>query len=90
MGILLVPPLLINVWLLLPGVFEVAQTGICPPVPPDIPAYPCTPRDYIVRMTLGPWTFPMQLLLLFGWIGVVVPVCVGLYVVVRHLVRLSD
>jgi hypothetical protein len=90
MGLLLLPPLLINVWLLLPGALEVAQTGICPPAPPDIPEYPCTPADYVLRMTLGPWTLPLQLLMLFGWIGVVVPTGAGLYFLVRRLVHRSE
>jgi len=87
LGVLLVPPVLINVWLLLPGVIQVNKTGICPPAPPDIPAYPCTVGDYIFRMTLGPWALPAQLLLLFAWIGVVVPTIAGFYFLFRHLFR---
>lgn len=87
--ILLLPPLLINVWLLLPGMLEVAQTGICPPTPPDSAAYPCRPGDYVLHMTLGSWALPMQMLLLFGWIGIVVPLVAGVYFLLRRLWRIS-
>ena len=87
MGILLVPPLLINVFILLPGALHVAQTGICPAAPPDLPAYPCSVENYVIRMTLGPWALPGQLLLLFGWIGVVVPTGAGLYALVKWLLQ---
>jgi hypothetical protein len=44
----------------LPGVLA---SGMCPPAPPDIPAYPCSPLDYVLRVTLGPWALPGHLLI---------------------------
>lgn len=86
-GILLLPPILINVYFLLPGAFQVSQTGICPSPLLDRQAYPCSPVDYLISMTLAPWSLPMQLLLLFGWMGVVVPIGAGIYFGVKRLVR---
>ena len=89
-AILLGPPVLINLWFLLPGALQVAQTGICPGVLPDLTAYPCGVRDYLVEMTLGPGMLFIQLLVLFGWMGVVVPIGAGCYFLMQWLFKVSD
>lgn len=59
-------PCLISVLAVGPGLLGVVASGTCPPAPPDIPAYPCSPLDYVLRMTLGPWALPGHL---FIWIS---------------------
>ena len=87
LGLLLAPPILINILILLPGALQVAQTGICPATPPDLVAYPCGVEDYVMQMTLEPWALPGQLLLLFGWMGIVVPTGAGVYALVKWLLQ---
>ena len=53
------------------GLPAVVSTGLCPPAPPDILAYPCTPLDYVMRMTLGPWSFIGHVLIWMVWWGLV-------------------
>ena len=50
----------------LPGVIA---TGMCPAAPTDIPAYPCTPGEYLLRMTVGPWALPGHIIVWCGWIS---------------------
>jgi hypothetical protein len=50
----------------LPGV---VATGLCPPAPLDIPAYPCSPSDYLLRMTVGPWALAGHLFIWCAWAG---------------------
>src|SRR3989304_4433976 len=42
---------------------EVVATGVCPPAPPDIPAYPCSAQEYLLRMTVGPWALAGHILI---------------------------
>ena len=39
-----------------PELAEVWRTGLCPPAPTDIPAYPCGPLEYLwTRVLFNPW-----------------------------------
>ena len=89
-GVLLAPPLLINLYILLPGALQVARTGICPGTPSNLTGYPCGVEEYLAEMTLGAEMLPVQLLLLFGWIGVVVPIGAGCYFLIQRLLKPSD
>jgi hypothetical protein len=51
------------------GLPEVIATGLCPSAPPDIPAYPCSPVEYLLRMTVGPWALAGHMLIWCTWIG---------------------
>jgi hypothetical protein len=50
----------------LPGVLT---TGMCPPAATDIPAYPCSPWDYLARMTVGFWALAGHITVFCGWAG---------------------
>ena len=43
--------------------------GMCPPAPPDIPAYPCTRLEYMERMTLGFWALAAHIVILIPWLS---------------------
>jgi hypothetical protein len=74
------PPMAVSFILVGSGVPSVLQTGMCPPAPPDIPSYPCTAFDYLMRMTVSPfalvghvaigiaWTALLGGLLAIGWL----------------------
>jgi hypothetical protein len=74
------PPAAVSLILVGSGVPAVLQTGMCPPAPPDIPSYPCTAFDYLMRMTVSPfalvghiaigiaWTALLGGLLAIGWL----------------------
>ncbi|WP_204141843.1 hypothetical protein [Halomicronema sp. CCY15110] len=64
------PPLLMSLSWILPGAIAVIQTGSCPPAPPDIPAYPCSLGQYLVRMTVGAWALMGHLLTWMAWFAV--------------------
>lgn len=68
-GLSLVVPILVSLGTVLAGLPDVVQTGMCPPAPTDIPAYPCTPGEYILRMTLGPWAVLGHILIWLVWSG---------------------
>lgn len=53
------------------GLPEVVETGMCPAAPPDIPAYACTPGEYILRMTFGPWALIGHMMVWMAWCGIV-------------------
>ena len=53
------------------GLPAVVATGVCPAAPPDIPAYPCSPQEYILRMTVGPWALPGHILIWCTWAALV-------------------
>jgi hypothetical protein len=74
-------PLLISIGIVAAGVPEVVSTGMCPAAPPDVPAYPCTVRDYLLRMTVGPWALMGHFAVWSAWCGVVVLVGIGLLLV---------
>lgn len=61
----------------------VAQSGICPSAPPDIPPYPCTVGEYLLRMTLGPWALIGNLFVCCGW-WVILGVGLGMLLLVRR------
>ncbi len=71
LGVWLFPPLVVSLALVAVGLPRVLQTGLCPGAPPDIPAYACTPYDYLLRMTLGPWALAGHLTLALAWTFVV-------------------
>ena len=50
---------------------EVVATGVCPPAPPDIPAYPCSAQEYLLRMTVGPWALAGHTLIWWSWAALV-------------------
>ncbi|MEL6179801.1 MAG: hypothetical protein AAFS10_12655, partial [Myxococcota bacterium] len=55
------PPLLPGVLLSAEEIMDVAQTGMCPPAPTDIPAYPCSVIEFIVtRVIFNPWAFVLH------------------------------
>jgi hypothetical protein len=78
------PPLLINVAVLWDSAALVLETGQCPPAPPDIPAYPCTLGDFILRMTLGPFAIMGQFLILTAWLIIGLPASLGLWGVIKR------
>jgi len=53
------------------GLPEVVATGMCPPAPPDIPAYPCSAQEYLLRMTLGPWALAGHIFVWSAWMSLV-------------------
>lgn len=66
--ILVVPFVLYQALMLVPGALEVAQTGMCPAVPTDIPPYPCTVGEYLNRMLFGPFAFMGRMLACVQWV----------------------
>ncbi len=48
------------------GLPAVVATGVC-----DIPAYPCSPQEYLLRMTVGPWAFAGHILIWCIWAALV-------------------
>jgi hypothetical protein len=69
-------PFVVSVALIGPGLLQVAGSGMCPPAPPDVGAYPCSVGAYLLRMTLGPWALMGHILLwtiwtvvFVGWFG---------------------
>ena len=62
-----VPPLLVSAAVVAYGVPSVYRSGMCPAAPPDIPAYPCTVLDYLLRMTVGPWALLGHLTIAGAW-----------------------
>jgi hypothetical protein len=65
---LVIPPLGMSFAWVIPGAMTVVQTGICPPSPPDIPAYPCSLGEYLFRMTFGIWALTAHLLTWISWV----------------------
>ncbi|HLE23619.1 MAG TPA: hypothetical protein VI701_04855, partial [Anaerolineales bacterium] len=51
------------------GLPAVVATGVCPAAPPDIPAYPCSPQGFLLRMTLGPGALAGHLIIGCAWLG---------------------
>ena len=66
----LLPPLLSSVALVYPEWQAVRETGMCPPAPMDIPAYPCTPNEYLGRALASPFAVMGMMVVCVGW-GVV-------------------
>ncbi len=62
------PPLLMSVSWIWPGAIAVIKTGMCPSAPPDIPPYPCTLSDYLLRMTVGVWALMAHLVTWMAWV----------------------
>lgn len=62
----LVMPVLLWLAFNLGGLLDVLRTGQCPPAPPDIPAYACTPVEYLARMLFGPFALIGNLTLCCG------------------------
>lgn len=51
------------------GLPAVVASGMCPPAPADIATYPCSPLEYVLRMTLGPWALAGHLTIWFLWLS---------------------
>lgn len=75
-------PLLLSLGPVAAGLPQVMDSGMCPAAPTDIPPYPCTPREYLLRMTLGPWAMMGHVVIWTAWC--VVLFVVGLIVVVAR------
>jgi hypothetical protein len=65
------------------GLPAVVATGMCPPAPPDIPAYPCLPLDYLLRMTVGPWALAGHLFIWCAWAGLAATAWLVLHLFLR-------
>ena len=64
---LVMPPLIVLGVTLIPGMVEVARTGMCPAAPMDIPPYPCTVWEYVERMIFGFWALMGLVTIGLGW-----------------------
>ena len=64
---LLLPPIIVTGAMVIPGLFEVASTGMCPAAPTDIPPYPCTVWEYLQRMIFGFWALMGIVTIAVGW-----------------------
>lgn len=69
--ILVVPFVLYQAFILVPGALEVAQSGMCPAAPTDIPPYPCTVGEYLNRMLFSPFAFIGWMLTCVPWVAFV-------------------
>jgi hypothetical protein len=68
LGVLwIAPPALVSLVSIVSGLPAVLETGLCPPAPPDIPAYPCTAIEYVARMAVGPWALMGHLAVVLVW-----------------------
>ncbi len=61
------PPATVSLILVGSGLPSVLQTGLCPPAPPDIPSYPCTAFDYLLRMTVSPFALMGHIAVGIAW-----------------------
>ena len=64
------PPLVMVAALIYPEWQAVRETGMCPPAPMDIPAYPCTPNEYLGRALGSPFAIMGTMVVCVSW-GVV-------------------
>lgn len=69
LGCALAIPCVVSALTVVWGLPAVLATGMCPPAPPDIPAYPCTPWDYLARMTVGFWALAGHMTFFCSWAG---------------------
>ena len=63
----IVPPFIVHLLFIGPDMLEVLETGMCPPAPPDIPAYKCSIGDFYLRMSVGPWAMVANFLIFGSW-----------------------
>ncbi|MCB0032533.1 MAG: hypothetical protein KDE51_00820 [Anaerolineales bacterium] len=84
--IIIVPFVVFELIALMPGAIEVAQTGMCPAAPTDIPPYPCTVGEYLNRMLFGGFAMIGHMMVLCSWSAVVF-VGVIIWAVVRFVQR---
>lgn len=84
--ILVVPFVLYQAFSLVPGALAVAQSGMCPAAPTDIPPYPCTVGEYLQRMLFGPFAFMGRMLSCMVWVVFVV-VATAVWYGGRYLIR---
>ncbi|MBP7281335.1 MAG: hypothetical protein KBA66_07160 [Leptospiraceae bacterium] len=41
--------------------------GICPAAPTDIPAYPCTFEEFLIRIFFSPWAIMVSIMIFPFW-----------------------
>ena len=56
----------------------VVATGVC-----DIPAYPCSPQEFLLRMTVGPWALAGHILHWWSWAALVGPALLLVAILLR-------
>lgn len=61
---------------------QVVNTGMCPAAPTDIPPYPCSLSDYVLRMTVGPWGLLSNITIFGGWL-----VILAVFTAVRAIIK---
>ena len=65
---MLIPPLLVIGVTIAGGLIDVITTGQCPAAPPDIPPYPCSVGEYLIRMVFGFWALMGVMVIGIGWL----------------------